>query len=316
MKRFAGIDIGSNTILMAILELDDSGKLTLIDDLHEIARLGEKVDKTGMLQPEAIERAAAILKLYRDECTKQDVGIIVASATSAMRDAGNGAETAGLFSQILGTEISIIQGRDEAATSYIGSIDYEIFHEYNKSENREKSLVIDIGGGSTELIIGTGTRFEEAVSINIGSVRLTEKFFASHPPTKAEMKTAADFIEAEYRKSGFYPGKTDRVTAVAGTATTLASIMANIREFDSGAINGLILSRDSITGVFELLQSITTAEMTAKYGVHPKRADVITAGALILKTLAEIIGFESCRVSVQGLRFGLVFNELINELNN
>ncbi len=316
MIRYAGIDIGSNTILMAILDWHESGRIEQVDDFHEIARLGEKVDETGFLQQEAIARASVILKKYSGICADSNVGCIVASATSAMRDAANGPGTAEIFSKILGTKINIIGGKDEAAISYLGSIDCGIFPDFGKSAGTEKSLVIDIGGGSTELITGRGMEFENAASINIGSVRLTEKFFAKHPPAGSEIDNAIGFIKSEFLKSGFEAGRIDRVTAVAGTATTLASISANIREFDSAAINGLVLGRDSISGIFELLLSISTTEMTGKYGVHPKRADVITAGALILKTLSDIIGFETCRVSVQGLRYGLVFNEIKKIINH
>lgn len=312
MKRYAGIDIGSNTILMAILESDGSGKLTLLEDMHEIARLGEKVDQLGFLQQSAIERAAGILRNYRAVCDKYKVDYIIASATSAMRDAENGAETATQFADILAAEVNIIEGKEEASVSFLGSIDYGAFHEY-KSNTGEKRMVIDIGGGSTEIITGSGLEYGSAVSINIGSVRLTEKFFGQHPPKQTEIENASEFIRNEYIKSGFNPGVVNQVTAVAGTATTLASIAANIREFDSKAINGMSLNKDTIDEVFHLLLSITTREIIDKCGVHPKRADVITAGALILKNLTELAGFGTCRVSVQGLRYGLIFNKLLNE---
>jgi exopolyphosphatase / guanosine-5'-triphosphate,3'-diphosphate pyrophosphatase len=314
MKRYAGIDIGSNTILMTIVETDESGKITIIEDKHEIARLGEKVDQTGILLTQAIERAASILVDYRQICDFYEVKNIRAAATSAMRDASNGLEAASLFSEILGTAVEIIEGNDEASISFLGSIDYSGFNAITPtSVKNERILVIDIGGGSTELIVGSGIKFESSVSINIGSVRITEKYFSSHPPSQIEIEKAKDYIRNSYFDSGFKTGAINKCIAVAGTATTLAAISNNLREFLPFSINGLQLSKEKIKDIFNLLISIPVSEITGKYGVHPKRADVITAGALILGTLADLLDLDNLNVSIQGLRFGLIFDMMIKD---
>ncbi len=313
MGRYAAIDIGSNTILMTIAELGTNGKIAVLEDKHDIARLGERVDSTGLIQPEALERASNILKSYREICRSHNVESIRAAATSAMRDARNRDEAAAVLSDAIGLPIEIIPGKSEAALSYLGSVNYKdmTFPDTGYSSDK-RTLVTDIGGGSTELITGRGLDFESSTSINVGCVRITEKFFGSHPPASHELKNAKGFITDEYRRSGFKAGTIDRCIAVAGTATTIAALNMKVLEFDYNQINGYVLTPEKLDEVMELLLSHSVPEIVKEYGVHPKRADVITSGTVILKALMDEIQLEEVSVSVQGLRYGLLFDLIKN----
>ncbi len=295
-KRVAGIDIGSNTILMLIADVEADGSIKVIRDENAIARLGEGVNENKNLKAEAIERSLKILSGYKSICDAENVDVILPVATSAMRDAQNGQNTAELFSEVLQAKVEIISGPEEARLTFIGSI-----------EDRDNCTVIDIGGGSTEFISGADDSIAYKSSINIGAVRIKEMFFPQHPPTLEQISAAQKFIienldkidKSEIHKYWY---------AVAGSPTSVAAIHLGLREFDYDRIHLFQLSTEIIEEVWEIIMTHSVQDIVDKYNMHPRRADIIAAGVLTLKTSLAYFSNPNCSVSVKGLRFGIIKN--------
>lgn len=288
----AAIDIGTNTLLMLIGE-EQNGVLKIIRDEHSIARLGEGVDAFKTIQPQAIERAVMILKKYREICDKLGVSQIRAVATSAMRDAKNREEVCENFKNILKKDIEIISGDEEAQMSFAGTV-----------ENSELSTVIDIGGGSTEIITGKTPQIQSRISINIGAVRMTERFLKEKPALKENIAAAQNEIRRQLLKAG--KRETGILYAVAGTPTTLAAIGQGLKDFSRESIHGYVLKAETVEEILERLLKSSLEEIVKIPGVHPQRADILPAGALILKEILEFLKADSCVVSTQGLRYGVL----------
>jgi exopolyphosphatase/guanosine-5'-triphosphate,3'-diphosphate pyrophosphatase len=293
-KRYAAIDIGTNTILMLIADKDDDGKLSVISDEHSIARLGECVDKTKMINENAIGRAQDILEKYRSIIEENKVEKIRIVGTSSLRDAKNSRGVIAKLEEVIGSKIDTISGIEEAELSFLGAI-----------EDKEPSVVIDIGGGSTEIIYGKENNLIERNSLDIGAVRITERIFGEHPPKDIRITQAQDILKKELQKNIKlkYSGK---YYAVAGTPTTLAAIVQNLAEYDDEKVNGYELSIFETENIFNQFLSMNVEEIVKKYKIHPKRADVITAGTLILMTIMDFFSIESVIVSSHGLRYGVM----------
>jgi exopolyphosphatase/guanosine-5'-triphosphate,3'-diphosphate pyrophosphatase len=288
----AAIDIGTNTILMVVGN-SENGILNIYRDEHSIARLGEGVDVLKRLQPQAIERATVILKKYRAICNELGITHIRAVATSAMRDAENREEVCQIFSELLKTDIEIISGEEEAQLSFLGTV-----------EDEELSTIIDIGGGSTEIVTGRNSTIHSRISLNIGAVRFTERFLKDKPAAYdaiacAENEIRQQLLKADRRNAG-------KIYAVAGTPTTLAAIAQELHEYSRDAIHGYDLKTSVVETILEKLLKSNFEEILLIPGVHPQRADILPAGAMILKEILHFLQADSCIVSTQGLRFGVL----------
>ncbi len=295
MKQIvAAIDIGTNTILMTIAEGSSSKDYKVLDDFHSIARLGENVDKTKMISPEAMDRAAIILSEYRRRLDEFNPSKVVAVCTSAMRDAKNNLAILNRIKQIIKGEARIIDGLTEANMSFHGTV-----------EDDSDAIVIDIGGGSTEIILGSNRKVNYRISTNLGAVRLTEKFTSGYPVTKLEQEVLNNIILQETREIPFgdFRGK---VYAVAGTATTLAAMDLDITEFDRATIHHHLLYPHKIESLSDMLLSSTTDYIVDRYLIPRKRADVLPAGALILSSIVKALNNTDVIVSTEGLRYGLL----------
>ncbi len=292
-KRVAGLDIGTNTILMLIAEAGDDGHLNVIADCHDIARLGENLRRTGEISVEAAARAEAVLGRYRAICLDSGVTDIVAAGTSAMRDARNGKETADRLSRVIGSDIQIISGVDEARLSYFGSVE------------ESPASLIDIGGGSTEIISGSEGRILNRVSLDVGVVKVTEEVMPEHPPAPSDIVAARKMISGYFSSLSpdFLSG---RMYAVAGTPTTLAQIALGLDYYDAGMVEGYSMKLSQIEQIAHLLQSMELVGIIEKWNIHPQRADVLIAGTLILEEAMRYFSVRECTVSIKGLRYGLV----------
>ena len=293
----AAIDIGTNTLLMLIGRKNSRGEWEILRDEHNIARLGQGVDSERKIQPQAVERAKQILSGYKKICEEFSVHKIRAVGTSALRDAKNRAEVCAELSSVIGAPVEVIPGDEEARLSFLGTI-----------EGGERSTVIDIGGGSTEIITGEQYSVRTKISLNIGAVRLTERFFLSLPADEDKMYTAKNYIRQEL--SRVEKIRSGRIFAVAGTPTTLAAVDQNLPEFSADRIHGHILTGEKISALRSRFLSSTVEEILRLPGVHPKRADILPAGTLILEEILAFLGAESCRVSVKGLRYGILYEAL------
>ncbi|MBK9246903.1 MAG: Ppx/GppA family phosphatase [Ignavibacteria bacterium] len=292
--KFASIDIGTNTVLLTIAELSPiNGSLTILDDVHSIARLGQGVDTTGKIAEEAISRVENILKNYRTICDEYSEITIKAVGTSCLRDASNSREVCDRLSLAIGVSIEVLSGDEEARFCYIGTV-----------EDDSPATIIDIGGGSTEIISGRNGTIEFGTSIDIGAVRLTERYFN-------ELPVSDEIIE--YAKGEIYRALTSlpqfefhAITAVAGTPTTVAAMVLQLKDYNAELIHNYQLYYKDIQQVATQLSTLTKEEIIALPGVHPKRADILLAGVLLLKSIMEFSGRNVCTVSTKGLRYGVL----------
>ncbi|MBX3044714.1 MAG: hypothetical protein KIT33_06080 [Candidatus Kapabacteria bacterium] len=294
IERVAGIDIGTNTVLMLIAEYQNK-RIKKIKENFAVARLGESLDKTGIISENAIERTAEILAENKQICDKLNVKKILAVGTSALRDAQNSNQAIKALNKSLGTEIQVIPGIREAELSYLGTVTCD-----------SKALVIDIGGGSTELILGQNRAIHDKFSLQMGAVRMTERFFSSsHPPEDSSIEIAEQ--ELLYMLSEIKSfEKIEKVYAVAGTATTLATTALGLADHEVDKVDRHILTDEEIERIFELYHSCTVEDIIKKFGVHPRRADLILAGSLIMRTIVRYFKIQEIVVSSKGLRYGIL----------
>lgn len=307
--RYAAIDIGTVTCRMLVADVDEAGRLHELDREYAITNLGEGVDATGVLKPEAMQRVADAVARYTDVLR----GFVTpeyprvetkAMATSAARDARNADE----FEELLansGIVLSVIPGEREAALSFAGaSCDFV----------GERLLVVDIGGGSTEVIAGrAGGQPDCARSFNIGCRRVTEKFFAADPPSADELERARTWVEEgmrpyfdQLRKAGFAP---ERLVAVAGTATTVVSIRECMEVYDTSRVHKAVITRLVLDEVADRLERVPLAQRERIVGLDPGRAPVIVAGMVILQTVLDLAGVDSFTVSESDILHGIILDE-------
>ncbi|EID55116.1 Ppx/GppA phosphatase family protein [Saccharomonospora xinjiangensis] len=292
MPRVAAIDCGTNSIRLLVAELTHrhDGSVDL-RDLHRemrIVRLGQGVDATGRLAPEALERTREALKAYAVAARRKGVERLRMVATSATRDASNRDEFFAMTRELLGTEAEVISGDEEARLSFAGAVG-------EQDPDDGPFLVVDVGGGSTELVLGTwdgrAADVWAARSVDIGCVRLTERTLRSDPPTAEEIAEAEDVVvrTLEPAFESVDVSKARRWIGVAGTVTTLSAIAQKLPEYDSERTHLSSLARaDLDTVVGELLVSDHETR-AANPVIHPGRVDVIGGGGLVVRVLAEQI---------------------------
>ena len=302
--RYAAIDIGTVTCRMLVVDADESGLHELTRE-YTITNLGEGVDATGELKPEAIDRVVRAIDGFlavRDSLSTPDHPVVrtVAVATSAARDARNAAEFAARLRE-RGIELSVIPGSREAALSFSGaSIDFL----------GERLMVVDVGGGSTEAVMGTGGAEPlRAHSFNVGCRRVTEKFLASDPPAPEELARARAWIHEKmaswFAEQSKEAASLERVVAVAGTATTVVSIRERMETYDSSRVHKARVSRQELLEVYERLAALPLSARKKVVGLDPKRAPVMVAGLLILLEVLDFAGVDAFTVSETDILHGI-----------
>ena len=309
-RRFAFIDIGTNTILGLIAELKNDGSFDVLDDLAEITRLGEGVQRTGRISPEGEERSLKVLRCYLERFESLNVEAIMAVGTSALRDARNSAEVRGRFKEQLGFDVRVISGDEEAAYSFLAV-------QRGLPLNRRELLVVDVGGGSTEFIRGSEAGVSQAVSINIGSVRLTEQFLHSDPVQTEECEKMRLAIERELAllpRQWLKDSSILTLVGIAGTFTTLSAVEKKLARYAHGEVHGSRLTLGEVRRQVALYQGKTIAERKAIDGLEPKRADVILAGATLIERTMTVFHLQQAIVSDQGVRYGLL-HECLKDSN-
>ena len=305
-KRFAAIDVGANTILLLVAELKEDGSFRVITDRAEITRLGEGVDKTGAISQPGEERSFTTLKAYLRACKDLGVDEIVAVGTSALRDAQNGLAFIQRLKRELGLDLRVLSGADEARYSYL-AVDRGL---RLKAEN---VLIVDVGGGSTEFIWTKAGALHRSASLNLGSVRLTERVFHSDPPLAEERARMAEAIDPEIRGLLNQWDRTapfDVMVGIAGTFTTLAAVMKGLKNYSHSEVHGSLLALAEIERQVRLYESKTIAGRKQIAGLEPKRADVILAGALLIERIMKLCGMDEVIVSDQGIRYGLLYEKI------
>jgi exopolyphosphatase / guanosine-5'-triphosphate,3'-diphosphate pyrophosphatase len=301
-RRFAFIDIGTNTILCLIAELKNDARFDVLDDLAEITRLGQGLHQTGRISPEGEERSLKVLQRYLQRCKHLNVEEIIAVGTSALRDARNSVEVRARFKEQLGLDVRVISGDEEAAYSFLAV-------QQGLPLNRRELLVVDVGGGSTEFIRSNAAGVVEAISINVGSVRLTEQFLHSDPVPTEECEKMVVAIEKELRRLPNQWLKDSSIltlVGIAGTFTTLSAVEKKLVCYTHREVHGSRLTLTEVRRQVEFFQGKTIAERKAIPGLEPKRADVILAGACLIERIMTLFHSERVIVSDQGVRYGLL----------
>ncbi|MDX8055794.1 Ppx/GppA phosphatase family protein [Lentzea sp. BCCO 10_0798] len=286
MSRVAAIDCGTNSIRLLIADVTkrDDGTAWLRDVHREmkIVRLGQGVDATGRLHPDAIERTRQALLDYARTMQRKGVETARMVATSATRDASNRDEFFGMTEQILGAPAEVITGDEEARLSYLGAV-------ADLDPDEGPFLVTDLGGGSTEFVLGTGSDVEAARSMDIGCVRLTERFIKSDPPTEDEIAQAEAFARAAIKEAfEVVPvEKTKTWIGVAGTVTTLSALVQGLEVYNSDDIHLSRITLDNVREITDRILSMTHDERASLGPMHPGRVDVICGGAVVLRAIAD-----------------------------
>jgi exopolyphosphatase/guanosine-5'-triphosphate,3'-diphosphate pyrophosphatase len=299
LTRIATIDIGTNTALLLIADLDFTAQtIHTIYNHQEIIRLGKGVDKDRRINAEAIERLLRCLNLYRGFIQQYGVQQVRAVATSAVRDALNRDEVLHLVKAQTGIEIELLSGDTEAELTFQGAITgWQNLH--------EPFLVIDIGGGSTELILGESNGIRDKVSLDVGSVRLTERFFTAQPPDAQSLERARTFLidTFSHELSRFISGR-ESVIGVAGTIVSLAQQAQGLKHFE---MKNCMATRLLIQALIHnlLFSKRTWLMRLIAAGIESGRADVITAGTMILWAFMRIFGVKSLTVSTQACAMAL-----------
>ncbi|MFF0277897.1 MULTISPECIES: Ppx/GppA phosphatase family protein [unclassified Streptomyces] len=302
MTRVAGIDCGTNSIRLLVADVHpETGELVELDRRMTIVRLGQGVDKTGRLAPEALERTFAACRAYAEVIKDLGAEKLRFVATSASRDAENRADFVNGVVEILGVEPEVITGDQEAAFSFTGAT--------GELHGDDRRLVVDIGGGSTEFVVGN-RHVEAARSVDIGCVRLTERHVRHDPPTAEE----AEAIRADVRAALDLAAETvpigtaETLVGLAGSVTTVAAIALGLPEYDSEKIHHARISAAQVAEVAERLLASTHAERAAIPVIHPGRVDVIIAGALVLREIVERVGAHEVVVSEHDILDGIALS--------
>jgi exopolyphosphatase / guanosine-5'-triphosphate,3'-diphosphate pyrophosphatase len=277
VTRVAAIDCGTNSIRLLVADVDPSaGTLVDLDRRMEVVRLGQGVDRTGRIAPEALERTLEAARRYNDICTSLGVEAIRFAATSASRDAENRADFVAGVREALGVEPEVVEGLEEAQLSFTGATGVLA------GAHPGPFVVVDLGGGSTELVLGTDT-VEAAYSMDVGCVRLTERHLHTDPPTADEIaRSRADVRTALDTAAQHVPlGRAVTLVGLAGTVTTVTAHALGLTTYDPHAIDGAVLPIDQVLAACDDLLARNHDERAALGFMHPGRVDVIGAGALV-----------------------------------
>lgn len=298
MTRTAVIDIGTNTLLLLVAERGEGG-LRAVVDLCRFGRLGQGLDATGRLAPEAIARSLAICREYRAEIDRTGAERIAVVGTQALREAGNAAELIGPAEAILGATIEVIAGDREAELAY-RSVAVGLPEVAGRP-----FVVVDVGGGSTELVASDGARVTAAISVPIGAVRLAERHLRHDPPTGDEAAAMIADIDEQLGRATIPGGVT--VVGTAGSATTIATIHLGLDGYDPAKIHGVRVPAAAVDDMLDAMLVLTTEGRKQMRGMEPRRADVIPAGAAIFARVLARAGAAELVVSDRGIRWGVAY---------
>ena len=283
MSRVAAIDCGTNSIRLLIADITGNNFKEVLRTM-EIVRLGQGVDQNKAFHPDAIARTLKVVELFRDQIASKGVEKIRFCATSATRDATNRNLFIDGVREILGVEVEVIPGEEEAELSFIGAT-----KEFRQSD--APFLVVDIGGGSTEFVFGS-EKVEFAKSVNIGCVRMSERHLNTQPPSMAQIAQAiVDIDIAITQAAAVVPITTAKtLVAVAGTATTVAAAALELTDYDRHLIHLSRISSDKVHKAAASFQSMNKDQIASLGFMHPGRIDVITAGSLVLSRIMAATG--------------------------
>ncbi len=303
MFTLSAIDIGTNTVRLLVAAADNPNSYRPIYQEQDITRLGEGFNEHRQLQPQAIERTLKVLARFARKSDRLCVTEVYAVATSAVREAANGAHFIKRVKQQTGMEIDLISPQQEAKLALLGV--QSVIHLQNKP-----ILLIDIGGGSTEIIRANGYEINDLLCLKMGVVKLTERFLKSDPVDQTEYQQMWAYIEQQLDSIKQLTVNNSLLVGVGGTATTLAAVDQKLFPYDPQKINNYVLTCQRMQVIQNKFLRQTLKERRLTSGLEAKRAYVIVAGTALLLCLMEKFGFDKLTVCDSGLREGLVFNRL------
>jgi exopolyphosphatase / guanosine-5'-triphosphate,3'-diphosphate pyrophosphatase len=295
-NRVAVVDIGSNSTRLLIADVE-GGRVSEVERRSTVTRLGRGVDLSGRLSTEAVEAVCDAIAGYRAMYEEARATSLVATATSAARDASNGAAFIAELRERFALSAKVLDGEEEARLTYLGAT--------CEKPPTEPTLVIDIGGGSTELIVGTGTEIDFRDSLQVGVVRHTERHLSADPPSPTELEALVDDVREpiEAAAAGFESAPAAGI-AVAGTPTSLAAIELGLEPYDPVRVHGHRLALGAIQRLLSRLASVPLEERAAIPGLHPARAPTIVAGVVILIEAMRAFGLDEIEASEHDILYG------------
>jgi len=291
--RVAVVDIGTNSTRLLVADLEDGRVVRQLTKHSEVTRLGEGVDATGRLGDEPMERVFGVLEAYRDEADELGAELRVGVLTSAVRDAANGDEFTAAVRERFGFDARTIEGETEAALTFAGATSER------DPTDRTPLVVVDIGGGSTELVQGAGGAMEFHVSTQAGVVRQTERHIHTDPPRPTEIQALATEVRGIFLDN-VPEAVLDSVSvgiAVAGTATSAAAIAQELMPYDPDKVHGYVLERTELDRLLQMLAALPLDERRRVPGLHPDRAPTIVAGIVILQQVLDAFALDRVEVS-------------------
>jgi exopolyphosphatase/guanosine-5'-triphosphate,3'-diphosphate pyrophosphatase len=303
MSAIATIDVGTNTTLLLVARQTPTGAIEVLDERAEITRLGRGIGAGGALGAEGLARTLDALRAYAT-LARQHGARIVAVGTEGLRRAPNAADFLGPAAEILGVPVQVIDGAREAALTFRAAA-----ASFPDEARAGTLVVVDIGGGSTEIVVAERGAVRFRTSLPLGSVRLTEKHVRHDPPAQAERDAIAAEVDAGLATVP-WPAAGALLVGVAGTVTSLAAMALRLATYDPARVHGFDLSVAALDAEIARLAGSAQAQRERIVGLDPRRADVIFAGAIILARIAAAARAPAIRVSDRGIRWGLLHEAL------
>jgi exopolyphosphatase/guanosine-5'-triphosphate,3'-diphosphate pyrophosphatase len=302
----AAVDCGTNALKLLVTDVDpaDGTQTDLVRELR-MTRVGEGVDLVGRITPDALRRTLAGCDDYAAAIDRLEVEALRCAATSAARDAANGAELVAGMNARFGVPIEVLSGEQEAALSYAG-----VVHGLRRSGVRtaDPMLVVDIGGGSTELVLGEGAQVRAAASADVGAVRLTERHLSDDPPTAGQRDAAVADVDSALLTLPVRPADAGTLVAVSGTAVTVAALALGLDTLDPDRLHGARVGAEEVRDACAALLAAPVAERLALGVMHPGRADVIGGGAIVLDRVLVAAGADELVVSTCDVLDGMAWS--------
>lgn len=304
MTRFAAIDCGTNAIRLLVADVVDGQLVEIVRHMRTV-RLGEGIDSTGELSQAALERTFTAVEDYASEMHDLGVDIARMVATSASRDARNADQFTEGVRRRLEIEPEVITGAEEAELSFAGAV-----RGLPSAAIASPVLVVDIGGGSTEFVLGEDSRIQASVSVDVGCVRMTERHLPGDPPTTVEIANAVETIDAtiDVALSQCPIDGIRSFVGLAGSVTTVAALAHGLSRYDAAAIHGSVTSLSQVERVTAELLAMTRNERAALPVMHPGRVDVIGGGALVLRQILRRLPVSTVIASETDLLDGIVYS--------
>lgn len=298
MPVYAVIDCGTNSIKFNISERRPDGSWQAIVDRGEVTRLGEGIRETGAIAPAAVERTVEAIAGMADEARRHGASSLVAVGTMGMRTATNSEDFIARVRERCGVAIEVISGQEEGRLAYLA-----VKSGLGLAEGR--LVIFDTGGGSTQFTFGHGTTVDEQFSLNIGAVRLTEQFGLGGALSPAQIEAALAAIAGEFACLDGRPSA-EALVGMGGAITNMTAVMHGLAVYDPDVVQGSVLTRAEVERQIELYRTRDVEQRRQIVGLQPKRADVILAGACVVRTVMVKLGRDALSVSDRGLRHGLL----------